>query len=77
MLVQNLVNFLNDNNYDYLFVNSTNEFLVEYNEIEHNARYYLTGFSGSTGEALLNKKGEIIEDLTPKFRRTLDDENYD
>ena len=43
MLVQNLIKILKENNFDYLLVNSTNEFLVEYNELEQNARYYLTG----------------------------------
>ena len=38
---------------DYLLVNSTNEFLVEYPALSENARYTLTGFSGSTGDALL------------------------
>lgn len=40
---------------DYLLVNSTNEFLVEYSELSENARYTLTGFSGSTGDALVTK----------------------
>ena len=38
---------------DFLLVNSTNEFLVEYNELNENSRYLLTAFSGSTGDALL------------------------
>lgn len=38
---------------DCLLVNSTNEFLVEYNTLEENSRFILTNFSGSTGEALL------------------------
>ena len=38
---------------DYLLVNSTNKYLVEYPELEENARYTLTGFSGSTGDALI------------------------
>ena len=38
---------------DYLLVNSTNEFLVEYSLPEENSRYKLTNFSGSTGDALL------------------------
>ncbi len=41
------------NNINYLLVNSTNEFLVEYNKLDENSRYKLTGFSGSTGEALV------------------------
>ena len=40
---------------DYLLVNSTNEYLVEYSELSENARYTLTGFSGSTGDALITK----------------------
>lgn len=42
---------------DYLLVNSTNEYLVEYPDLEENARYTLTGFSGSTGDALITKDG--------------------
>lgn len=40
---------------DYLLVNATNEFLVEYSALSENARYTLTGFSGSTGDALVTK----------------------
>ena len=40
---------------DYLLVNATNEYLVEYPELSENARYTLTGFSGSTGDALVTK----------------------
>lgn len=42
---------------DYLLVDSTNKFLVEYSELSENARYKLTGFSGSTGDALITKEG--------------------
>ncbi|MDY6363418.1 MAG: M24 family metallopeptidase [Cyanobacteriota bacterium] len=45
--------FLKKNDINYLLVNSTNEFLVEYNTLEQNSRYKLTGFSGSAGEALV------------------------
>jgi len=45
--------FMRDNGLRYLLVNSTNEFLVEYNTLAQNSRYKLTGFSGSTGEALV------------------------
>ena len=48
-------NILNDLNIDYLLVCSTNEFLVEYPALSENARYTLTGFTGSTGDALLTK----------------------
>lgn len=45
--------FMKDSGIRYLLVNSTNEFLVEYNSLEQNSRYKLTNFSGSTGEALV------------------------
>ena len=45
-----------DNQINYLLVNSTNEFLVEYNTLEENSRYKLTKFSGSTGEALVTRR---------------------
>ena len=49
----NIRNFMQENCINYLLVNSTNEFLVEYNLLKQNSRYKLTGFSGSTGEALI------------------------
>ena len=46
---------LKELNIDYLLVNSTNKYLVEYSALSENARYTLTGFSGSTGDALLTE----------------------
>lgn len=46
-------NLLNKLKVDYLLVNSTNEFLTEYSFLSENARYKVTGFSGSTGDALI------------------------
>ena len=46
-------NFMVNQGLNYLLVNATNEFLVEYNTLEENSRYKLTKFSGSTGEALV------------------------
>ena len=45
--------FLKTNGLNCLLVSSTNEFLVEYNELAENSRYTLTKFSGSTGDVLL------------------------
>ena len=52
--VKNIREFLKSNNIDYILVNSTNEFLVEYNTLEENSRYFLTDFTGSTGDALVS-----------------------
>lgn len=40
-------------NLSYLLVNTTNEFLVEYNTLDKNSLYKLTNFSGSTAQALV------------------------
>lgn len=55
-LIKNIRLFLKDNKIDYLLVNSTNEFLVEYCPLQENARYFLTNFSGSTGDAIISQK---------------------
>jgi|GEM_PF-395495 len=46
---------LSKNNIDGLIINSTNEFLMEYNKLELNSRYYVTGFTGSTGDVLFTQ----------------------
>ncbi len=53
-MLKNLRNFLKENNLDYLLVNTTDEFLVEYNELCNCARYFVTGFTGSTGDVLVS-----------------------
>lgn len=52
--VKNTREFLKENGIDYMLVNSTNQFLVEYNSLEENSRYFLTDFTGSTGDALIS-----------------------
>lgn len=59
-LIQKVRNFLKDNKIDYLLVNSTNEYLVEYNELQENSRYFLTNFSGSTGDAVISQKDVLL-----------------
>ena len=38
---------------NFLLVNSTNKYLEEYTPLEENSRYFLTDFSGSTGDVLV------------------------
>lgn len=54
-MINKLRQYIIDNNLDALLVSSTNEYLVEYNALEENSRYLLTGFSGSTGDAVVTK----------------------
>ncbi len=51
---------IKSNNLDAILINSTNEYLVEYNLLSENARYKLTGFTGSTGDAVVTKEGIFL-----------------
>ena len=53
MIIADIRSKINELNLDGFLVNSTNEFLVEYNSLGENARYALTGFSGSAGDAVV------------------------
>ena len=45
--------FMQSEGISYLLVNSANKYLEEYTPLKENSRYYLTDFSGSTGDALV------------------------
>ncbi len=66
--------FLKQNNLDYIIINSTNKFLVEYNVLEENSRYYLTGFTGSTGDALVSRNGNIYLFVDGRYHEQADRE---
>ena len=59
-ILTRLRKYMADNTIDCLLINSTNEFLVEYNELEQNSRYKLTNFSGSTGDVLLTQNNVFL-----------------
>jgi len=48
--------FLKKEKLDAFIVNSTDEYLNEYVCPEKNSRYFLTGFSGSTGDAIITQE---------------------
>ncbi len=52
-LIKKLRLFMKEEKINFLIVFSTNEYLSEYVNLNENARYILTGFSGSTGDALI------------------------
>lgn len=54
-MIKKLREFLHENEIDFLLVNTTDDFLVEYNELSNCARYFVTGFTGSTGDVLVSK----------------------
>ena len=58
-----------------MLVNSTNEYLVEYSDLSENSRYMLTGFSGSTGDALITKD-KIYLFVDGRYHTQADSEVY-
>lgn len=57
---------------DYLLVNSTNEFLLEYTPLEENDCYNLTNFSGGVGDALICKDDKIKLFVDGRFHTQAD-----
>ena len=51
--VETVRKFMCEQGINYLLVNSTNRYLEEYTPLEENSRYFLTNFSGSTGDVLV------------------------
>ncbi len=76
-LIEYLRSFLNKNGIDGLIINSTNEFLVEYNMLEFNSRYYVTEFTGSTGDVLLTSD-KIYQFVDTRYHEQADNQvNHD
>ncbi len=59
---------------DYLLVNSTNKFLLEYVPIEENSVHKLTGFTGDVGDALVCPDGKILLFVDSRFHIQADKE---
>lgn len=59
---------------DYLLVNTTNEFLLEYAPIEENSCHKLTGFTGDTGDSLLCSDGKIYLFVDGRYHAQADNE---
>ena len=56
MLIEDLRKYMEENGIDYFYINTADEYLLEYNDMETCFRYAMTGFSGSMGEALLTNE---------------------
>ena len=54
-LIEHLKEYLSNNDIDGLLLNTTNDYMVEYNTQDLNSVYYTTDFTGSTGYVLFTK----------------------
>jgi Xaa-Pro aminopeptidase len=52
-LIQKIRDFLKSGKLDLLIINSTDEYLNEYVDLENNSRFMLTGFTGSMGDVII------------------------
>ena len=59
---------------DYLLVNTTNKFLLEYAPIEENSCHKLTGFTGDTGDSLICPDGMILLFVDGRYHTQADNE---
>ncbi|MFH0703147.1 MAG: M24 family metallopeptidase [bacterium] len=60
VIIDKLRLFMKSKNLDFFIVNSTDEYLNEYVDLSENSRYILTGFSGSTGNALVTRENIFL-----------------
>ena len=72
-LLEYLRNYLSKNDIDGIIINSTNEFLVEYNRLDINSRYYVTDFTGSTGDVLLTSD-KIYQFVDTRYHEQADNQ---
>ena len=68
-----MINFFEEG-IDYLLVNTTNQFLLEYAPIEENSCHKLTGFTGDTGDSLLCSNGRIFLFVDGRYHTQADNE---
>lgn len=62
---------------DYLLVNTTNQFLLEYAPLSENSCNKLTGFTGDTGDALLSDDGNAYLFVDGRYHTQADNEAND
>lgn len=58
--VEKIRKFMHEQGIKYLLVNSSNKYLEEYTPLEENSRYFLTDFSGSTGDVLVTPETILL-----------------
>jgi len=59
-LIQKLRSFMEKEGIDIFLVSATDDYLNEYIDLKQNSRYLITGFSGSTGDALVTKENVFL-----------------
>lgn len=71
--LKNLRKFMTENDLSFFVVPSTDEYLNEYNELSNNARFAITNFSGSTGDAIVTHDNVYLF-VDGRYHKQADDE---
>ena len=71
--VVELRNFILSNGADAILINSSDEFLSEYNILPRNSRYKVTGFSGSMGDCIVTKNN-VYQIADGRYHQQADNE---
>lgn len=68
-----LRNFISEKSADAILINSSDEFLAEYNILPRNSRYKVTGFSGSMGDCIVTKEN-VYQIADGRYHQQADNE---
>jgi len=60
LILNKLRSFMKEESLDFFIVSATDEYLSEYIKLSENSRYAITGFSGSTGDAIVTLKDVFL-----------------
>ncbi len=71
--VVELREFLSSNGADAILINSSDEFLSEYNILPRNSRFKVTGFSGSMGDCIVTKNN-VYQIADGRYHQQADNE---
>ena len=71
--VVELRNFISSNGGDAILINSSDEFLSEYNILPRNSRFKVTGFSGSMGDCIVTKNA-VYQIADGRYHQQADNE---
>lgn len=67
-----LSSFLKEHNLDAYYAVSSDPYLNEYTPLEESHRYYFTGFTGSVGDVLVLKEGQVILFVDGRYHEQAD-----
>jgi len=75
LILSELREFMRMEKLDFFLVSATDEYLNEYVSLENNSRYFVSGFTGSTGDLLVTTEAAYLF-VDGRYHKQADDEVY-